>query len=154
MRIAYRLLAGSLVALLVACSALAADTSPSPNYQGLWWNAPPASESGWGINLAHQEDLIFATWFTYNPAGKPWWLVMTAAKGAGASYSGTLYETRGPAFRAPPFNPASVVETPVGTATFTFVDGNRATFAYKVDAVSQTKQITRQIFRPPGTLCQ
>ncbi len=83
-------------------------------YQGLWWNAPAGSESGWGINIAHQEDLIFATWFTYNAAGKPWWLVMTAAKGAGASYSGTLYETRGPAFNATPFNPALVIDTPSG----------------------------------------
>jgi len=31
------------------------------NYQGLWWNAPAGSESGWGINFAHQSDIIFAT---------------------------------------------------------------------------------------------
>ena len=30
------------------------------NYEGLWWNAPPGSESGWGINLAHQGNVIFA----------------------------------------------------------------------------------------------
>src|SRR5262249_5295456 len=35
----------------------------SVNYQGLWWAAPAASESGWGINLAHQGDTIFASWF-------------------------------------------------------------------------------------------
>ncbi|HEY5307625.1 MAG TPA: hypothetical protein VIK97_03865, partial [Casimicrobiaceae bacterium] len=50
----------------------------SNNYGGLWWNAPPGSESGWGINLAHQGDTIFATWFTYDLAGKAWWLSMTA----------------------------------------------------------------------------
>src|SRR5262249_11150350 len=27
---------------------------PVPNYQGLWWAAPAASESGWGFNIAHQ----------------------------------------------------------------------------------------------------
>jgi hypothetical protein len=47
-----------------------------------------------------------------------------------------------------------VVGTDVGTATFTFTDGNSATFAYTVDGVSQTKTITREIFRPPGTVCQ
>jgi hypothetical protein len=35
------------------------------NYEGLWWNAPAASESGWGINFTHQGDTIFATSFTY-----------------------------------------------------------------------------------------
>ena len=50
------------------------------NYQGLWWN-PPA-ESGWGINFAHQGDIIFATWFTYDAAGKPWWLIAELHKTA------------------------------------------------------------------------
>jgi hypothetical protein len=42
----------------------------------------------------------------------------------------------------------------VGTVTLTFADGNHASFAYTVNAVSQTKQITREIFRAPGTVCQ
>ena len=36
----------------------------TPNYEGLWWRSPAGSESGWGINFAHQGDVIFATWFT------------------------------------------------------------------------------------------
>ena len=48
--------------------------------------------------------------------------------------------------------------TPVGTATFTFADGNNGTFSYNVDLgdgvnkANQTKPITRQVFRPPGTV--
>ena len=45
------------------------------NYEGLWW-AVGGAEAGWGINFAHQDDVIFATWFTYNVAGKAWWLTM------------------------------------------------------------------------------
>ena len=122
-------------------------------YQGLWWNAPAGSESGWGIGIAHQEDVIFATWFTYNAAGNPWWLVMTAAKGAGADYSGTLFETHGPAFNATPFNPALVVPTAVGTGTLTFADVDNGTFAYTVNGISQTKTITRQLFATPVPKC-
>ena len=44
--------------------------------------------------------------------------------------------------------------TAVGTATFTFSDGNNAQFAYTVNGVSQAKAITRQVFTPPGTVCQ
>ncbi len=42
----------------------------------------------------------------------------------------------------------------MGTATFTFGDGNNATFAYTVDGISQIKSITREVFASPGTVCQ
>ena len=64
------------------------------NYEGLWWNAPANSEPGWGINLAHHGDTIFATWFTYDATGKGWWLVMTAPRTAPNTYAGTLYRMR------------------------------------------------------------
>jgi len=117
-------------------------------YQGMWWNAPAASESGWGINLAHQGDTIFATWFTYDATGKAWWLSMTAAKAAWNVYAGTLYATRGPAFNAAPFDPALVTRTAVGTGTLTFADSNSGQFAYTVGGFTQTKAITRQVFGP------
>jgi hypothetical protein len=39
-------------------------------------------------------------------------------------------------------------------ATFTFLDGNNANFAYTVNNVSQQKAITREVFAAPGTVCQ
>ena len=118
-------------------------TPASTNYQGIWWNA---NESGWGINFAHQGDQIFASWFTYDTTGRGWWLVMTALKTATNTYSGKLYQTRGPAFNAVPFDPSTVVPTEVGTGTLTFTDANNGTFAYVVGTISQTKPITRQVF--------
>lgn len=125
--------------------------APPANYQGLWWNAPAASESGWGINLAHQGDTIFATWFTYDATGNAWWLAMTAHKTSNNTYSGTLYETRGPTFDAVPFNPTLVTATAVGTGTLMFTSANAGTFAYSVYSTSQTKPITRQSFGPLPT---
>ena len=96
--------------------------APAPtNYSGLWWNSPPGSESGWGMNLTHQDDLIFVTWFTYDANGKGWWLVMTAERMADGTYRGILYTTRGPPFFAMPFDPGAVVATPVGTGTLSFI---------------------------------
>ena len=75
-------------------------------------------------------------------------------------YSGALIRTTGPAFSAVPFDPLQVVRTPVGTLTMTFRDGDNATFAYAMAlgnppvSVVQTKQLTRQVFRTPGTVCQ
>ena len=54
------------------CTFTAGSRASVTNYQDLWWN--PA-ESGWGINLAHQGDILFATWFTYRAGGRGQWLV-------------------------------------------------------------------------------
>jgi len=124
----------------------AASTSTAANYQGLFWNAPAGSESGWGINFAHQGDVIFATWFTYDATGKALWLSMTANKTAENVYAGTLYQTRGPAFSAVPFSPGAVTATAVGTGTLTYTDANNGSFAYSVNGITQTKAITRQVF--------
>jgi hypothetical protein len=124
------------------------------NYQDLWWKFPASSESGWGINLTHQGDQIFATWFTYDANGKPWWLAFLANKTAPGVYTGDVFTTSGPAFNAAPFNPAQIVETTIGSATLSFTDGNTGTFAYTVNAASQIKTITRQVFAAPGTVCQ
>jgi hypothetical protein len=131
------------------------DLTPATNYQGLWWNAPAGSEYGWGINFSHQGDIIFATWFTYDAKGKPWWLIIEAHKTAPGIYAGAVSTVSGPPFNAVPFLRSQVVETPVGTATLTFADGNNASFAYTVNDVAQTKPITRQLFSPPaGTVCR
>ena len=127
------------------------DLALAANYTDLWWNA---SESGWGINFTHQGDIIFATWFTYDAAGKPWWLIAELHKGAAGVYAGGVSTVSGPPFMGVAFDSSKVVETPVGTATVTFADGNAATFAYTVDGAAQSKAITRQVFVAPGTVCQ
>ncbi|HWZ72214.1 MAG TPA: hypothetical protein VN326_12185 [Casimicrobiaceae bacterium] len=120
------------------------------NYQGLWWAAPAGSESGWGINFAHQGDTIFASWFTYDASGKGLWLVMTAPKTGNGVYSGTFYRLSGPAFNTIPFpplgSPGGAVATAVGSGTLTFSDANNGSFAYTINGIAQTKPITRQIF--------
>jgi hypothetical protein len=130
------------------------------NYQDIWWAKPAGAESGWGVNLNHQGDTIFATWFTYDHDGTPLWLVVSALRTGAGTYEGDLYQTTGPPFNAVPFNPSLVVPVKVGTVKFTIADGNNATFAYTVKLsdmpgpVSQTKGITRQVFTAPGTTCQ
>jgi Subtilase family len=132
----------------------APDFASAVNYQGLWWVAGGA-ESGWGVNLTHQGNAIFATWFTYDVDGTPMWLSVTATKSGPAVYAGPLIRTAGPPFDATPFDPVLVTRTVVGSATFTFANGNAATFAYTVGGVAQVKAITRQLFAPPaGTLCE
>lgn len=130
------------------------DLTLAYNYQDLWWAAPAGSEPGWGVNLTHEGDTIFATWFTYDLDRTPLWLSVAAPKTAAGVYSGTLYRTTGPPFDSVPFDPTKVGATAVGAATFTFTDGNTGTFNYRVNGVTQTKAITREVIVAPGTVCQ
>ena len=133
------------------CSWSAFDRTYARNYQDLWWN--PA-EPGWGINLAHQGDTLFATLFTYRDDGRGVWFVMSdGRRQAGTSdFTGTLFRTAGPSFNAQPWTPATAA--PVGTMRISFADGNSATLSYTVDSVSVTKTIQRQVFASPATQCE
>jgi hypothetical protein len=133
------------------CSWSAFDRAYAFNFQDLWWN--PA-ESGWGINLAHQGDILFATLFTYASGGRGIWFVMSngARKQGTAEFSGTLYRTTGPAFNASPW--AAVTPIPVGTMTVSFSQGNQGMLQYTVDGVSVVKSIQRQVFGFPTTECE
>jgi hypothetical protein len=125
----------------------------STSYQGLWWASPANSESGWGLNITHQGDILFMTWFTYDTDGSGMWLVMSAGnRTAPGTYSGPLYRTSGPPFNRVPWTGAVTV-TQVGTATFTFSGANNGTFAYTVDGFSQTKAIERQVYSSPVPTC-
>ena len=153
----------ALLALLALASlwASAQSQQQQPSYQGLWWNSPGGSESGWGVNITHQGNILFATWFTYDTDGKAMWLVVPRAElqpmtmedpygyGMGPAmyeYIGTIYRTTGPAFNAATFNPAAVTVTPVGEADFMFHTPDMGQFTYTVNGVSGGKVIVRQAF--------
>ena len=120
------------------------------NFQGMWWNAPAGSESGWGINFAHQGDVIFATWFTHDANGQAWYMSMTAHQTGPNTFAGTLLRTAGPPLDAIP-------------STRIRCSGSR--WARHADVLrrqqrhlrlhrqrhSQTKSITRQVFGPLPT---
>jgi hypothetical protein len=135
------------------------DLRLATNYTDLWWAAPAGSEAGWGINLTHEGDTIFATWYTFDVDHTPMWLVVTANKTAPGIYAGTpVYRLTGPPFSTTPFPPLGSSGGPtgvsVGSASFTFSDGNTATFTYTVNGITQSKTITREVFTAPGTVCQ
>jgi hypothetical protein len=133
-----------------SCTWSGFDRSYATNYQDLWWNP---SESGWGVNIAHQETIVFATLFTYGSDRQPVWYVMSEGNTRlGGGFTGTLYRTSGPSFDANPWRPVTL--TAVGTMTLTFDGGNEGTMTYTIDGVSVTKSIQRQVFSEPKTQCE
>jgi len=117
--------------------------SAGANFQDLWWN--PA-EPGWNISFAHQGDVLFATWATYDMNGKPMWLSMAAIQFAPGTYAGTLYHSTGPAYTTFPFDPSKVKLTEAGNAVLVFGDDGHARFGYQAFGVSATKDIQRYAF--------
>ena len=124
----------------------------SANYQDLWWNA---AESGWGVNVTHQDNTLFATLFTYDATGRDLWLVMSGGtRQADGSYLGDLFRTTGSAFNAVPFVPLGAADvTQVGTMRLRFANGNSGTLTYTNNSVTVTKVITRQEFSTPVSAC-
>jgi len=145
-------IASILAAAVMQLAALAAAATPlTHNASDLWWDP---NESGWGLNVIHQGDTLFATLFVYAPDGRPTWYsasnLVTSGDGAAHDrplvFTGALVESTGPAFGSP-FNPGTVTRRTVGTMTFEMLDTNAASLRYSVDGVNVTKNLQRFTFR-------
>jgi hypothetical protein len=71
------------------------------------WRVP--SESGWGLELAQQSNVIFATMYVYDAQNDPAWYPVTLDPvPATSGWRGDLYLTGGPRCGPPGFDPAAV----------------------------------------------
>jgi hypothetical protein len=125
----------------VGFSMPASATSFGTDFTDLWFN--PA-ESGWGVNVIQQSGTLFATLFVYGADNSARWYVASDLRGGTTSFSGTLYQTTGPAFSAA--WTGNVTVTPVGSMTLAFGSFNSGTLSYTVNGVTVTKAIQRQTF--------
>lgn len=136
-------------------------TPQAVNYSALWWAGP--AESGWGVNLNHQGETIFATLFTYEATAegnrnRAMWLPGTLRRTGDKTFEGKLLRTRGPSFDALPF--VSIREgdmTEVGTMKVTFDDAENASLSYSLNGggtggtgAMVNKSIKRQHFAAPA----
>ena len=132
------------------CSATTDSRATATNYQDLWWN--PA-ESGWGLDIAHQGNIIFASLFTYDDTGRDLWLYASnAARQADGSFAGSLYRATGPAFNAAPWG--AYTPSAVGTFSLRFASGEAGTLTYIVGSKTVVKSITRFPVASSATVCR
>jgi hypothetical protein len=113
------------------------------DFTDLYWNP---GESGWGATVVQVADVIFVTVYVYDTLGNPIWYSATglAEGNSNTVWIGDLYQTTGPWFGAPVFNPALVTTTKVGTLTLDHsASVNTAILTYSVNGVVVTKQIER-----------
>jgi hypothetical protein len=140
------LASAAVIGMLASAGTALAGSATHPDYTDLWWNA---SESGWGVQVNLQADVVFLTLFVYGSDGKPVFFVGPELRVAPnvapgeTIFTGSLYRTTGPAFFGA-FDPAAVSVQTVGNATLRFTSPTAATLSYSVDGATVTKAITRQ----------
>lgn len=118
------------------------------NYTDLWWNP---LESGWGLGITQQSNVMFLAWFVYDESGRPSWYVASNCLviAAGSGCRGALYRTAGPLGPVPGaggFDSSALRVTEVGTIDVAFEGANNGTITYVVDGRPGSKAITRQLF--------
>ncbi len=127
------------VGALAAICAVSRAASIPTDYTDTWWN--PA-ESGWGVQLIQQVDVIFATIYVYDLQSDPDWYAATLKLDPSGTWKGDLYATHGPWFGGP-FNPTVVTTRRVGDLALTFSGSNRGALVYSIDGVPVTKTVER-----------
>lgn len=133
------------IATLLLFIVLPAKAGP---WTDLWWNP---NESGWGVNVAQQNDVMFATMFVYGNDGSPTWYVASDIRDPGndGTWTGALYRVTGPWFGAASFNPSSVNAVQVGNFVFIEETLNRAVIQYVINGTFYVKTVVRQSWRVP-----
>lgn len=134
------------------CRFTATSRAAATNYSDLWWQP---IESGWGLTIEHQGNLIFAAWYTYAADGQPVWMTSLLSRQSDGSYSGPINRAdNGIWYVFAVAGPVTTFPLPqVGNATLRFTDGEHGSFSYAVGAIVQTKMIERIVFASPVQVC-
>ena len=144
MRTIRHLLAG--LVLVAACFAtLPARASLGTNFTDQWW---VPTESGWGVSIHQQYDVMFIILFVQGPDTRPVWYAGPAHYQYNTGmpvFTGDLYQTDGPWFGGD-FNPSLVTEHKVGTVTFSATSVDTGTLTYSIGGTVVTKGIERQLW--------
>jgi hypothetical protein len=145
-----RILRTRIAAILLALASFlpAAGFATIYDVTGLWFNP---NESGWGMNVIQQNNVLFITIFVYGADGKPTWYVASDTRyvaGTTGRYTGPLYAATGPYFGGV-FNSNTVNVRQVGTITFDATCSNcniynNVIVTYGVDGVNVVKTVQQQ----------
>jgi lysyl endopeptidase len=123
-------------------------STATQNYSDIWYTT---GEDGWGIQINHQGNILFAAVYTYDVDGTGLWLIMSRGDlQPDGSYLGGFYRVTGPPFNAQPWVGA-VTPTQVGTMRLRFTGANSGQLTYSVNGITVNKTLSRLRFSTPTT---
>ena len=122
----------------------AASTVGARNLSDNWW---VPEESGWGLNVIHEDDLLSLTLFVHDAAGQPRWLTAAmqrygSTQAGDPEFAGSLIETLGTAPDRP-WDPNAAVSRTVGEIQFRARPGGTAELAYTLDGIAVSRSVQR-----------
>lgn len=116
------------------------------DYTDGWW---VPSESGWGMNVLHQGDVMAIAFYVYDEANVPiWYLGVANYVDENIGYRGTLSLHRGTSFLISVFGPIPSGPTAIGIITFKPTSPYSANVNYSVGTTSIDKSMVRIAFSP------
>ena len=130
--------------LLLGSGAAAA----APLHSGVWWDP---SESGWGLLVTDQGDVLVPTWYAHDEDGQPSWFYAPVTPQADGSYRGTVVQFTGVPFAQISGQAADPAQE-IGSATLRFADG-QLDLDYELHGVSGTKHLQRFDFGGKDIAC-
>jgi uncharacterized protein (DUF1800 family) len=112
------------------CTLQSAPRVTATNYTDLWWGG--ANAAGWGLQVTHQGDQVFAGWYAYGENREAAWITASGIRDAAnpKRFTGQLYQVpTGTAFTQP-FAATGPKADTIGTFELSFSDGEKGTFRY------------------------
>lgn len=129
-------------------ASLAAAAGAQSLHTGVWWD--PA-ESGWGLMVTDQGNVLAPYWYAPDEDGEPSWFVAPATRQADGSYKGAILRHEGvplAQISGRASDPAEVI----GEATLRFADGLLA-LDYTLPGGSASKELQRFNFSGEDIAC-
>jgi hypothetical protein len=119
---------------------------PLRDYSGMWWVGP--SENGWGIaiNQRAESGQQFNKLYVYDDQGQPTWYLMQGGEWSDgfSVYRGPLYRPRSASLDR--YDATQLqLGAAVGEMTLRYVDADRAEMSYRINGISATKTLSRQL---------
>jgi photosystem II stability/assembly factor-like uncharacterized protein len=129
----------------------AAAPGGTTNYSYTYWNP---NEAGWGFNAQHQGNLLYGTWYSYDPeTGAPMFLTVEANQTSEGNFAGPVYRVAGTPFEQINNAPAFTAVNQVGTAQLAFGGNGALSLSYSLFGVEQTRQLERFTFVATPPTC-
>ena len=138
---------GAAQPFIFATAAVAIPQNPSRllDLQDLWWGGD--EQSGWGLNIAKNDERIFAALYIYESDGRPVWVVMPSGQWDPVHevYWGDLYIPSG-SFHGSYDSRAFRMGDVVGTGSLSFPSADAGRFDYVIRGFAGGKNISRFAF--------